>query len=62
MQINTVLMMLFSKLLDTYIDLDISLWVYRCLLPLIIAFLLPFVFVALIYISFMVLFIYKNYR
>ncbi|KAL5276766.1 TMEM68.2 family protein [Megaselia abdita] len=48
--------------LDTYIDLDISLWVYRCLLPLIIAFLLPFVFVALIYISFIVLFIYKNYR
>lgn len=48
--------------LSSYIDLDYSLWLYRLLLPLIITFLLPFVFVALIYISFIVLFVYKMHR
>ncbi|XP_065364925.1 DGAT1/2-independent enzyme synthesizing storage lipids isoform X2 [Calliphora vicina] len=46
----------------TYIDLDYSLWVYRLLTPLIATFLLPLVFVALIYISFLILYIYKLHR
>ncbi|XP_011177214.1 transmembrane protein 68 [Zeugodacus cucurbitae] len=48
--------------LSTYIDLDYSLWLYRLLWPLIVTFLLPLVFVALIYISFVMLFIYKLHR
>lgn len=49
-------------ILASYIDLDYSLWLYRFLTPLIVTFLLPLVFVALIYISFLVLFIYKLHR
>ncbi|KAL9880466.1 DGAT1/2-independent enzyme synthesizing storage lipids isoform 5-T5 [Glossina fuscipes fuscipes] len=51
-----------QELLSSYIDLDYSLWLYRLLTPLIVTFLLPLVFVALIYISFLVLFIYKLHR
>ncbi|KRF82251.1 transmembrane protein 68 isoform X1 [Drosophila novamexicana] len=51
-----------QSMLSTYIDLDYSLWLYRFLTPLIVTFLLPLVFVALIYISFLVLFIYKLHR
>ncbi|XP_017466375.1 PREDICTED: transmembrane protein 68 [Rhagoletis zephyria] len=51
-----------QEFLSTYIDLDYSLWLYRLLWPLIVTFLLPLVFVALIYISFVMLFIYKLHR
>ncbi|XP_023034817.1 transmembrane protein 68 [Drosophila willistoni] len=51
-----------QTILSSYIDLDYSLWLYRFLTPLIVTFLLPLVFVALIYISFLVLFIYKLHR
>ncbi|XP_073832744.1 DGAT1/2-independent enzyme synthesizing storage lipids [Musca autumnalis] len=50
------------EFLSFYIDLDYSLWLYRLLTPLIVTFLLPLVFVALIYISFLILFIYKLHR
>lgn len=45
-----------------YIDLDYSIWLYRLLTPLIITFLLPLVFVGLIYLSFLILYIYKLHR
>ncbi|XP_055388614.1 transmembrane protein 68 [Condylostylus longicornis] len=48
--------------LETYIDLDYSLWLYRLLLPLLITFLLPFIFVAMIYLSFLILTVYKIHR
>lgn len=51
-----------SEFIGTYVDIDYSIWLYRLLTPLIFTFLLPFVFVALIYISFLILFIYKLHR
>lgn len=50
------------RFVEGYIDLDYSLWLWRLLTPLIITFLLPLVFVALIYISFITLFVYKLHR
>lgn len=52
----------FSQFIENYIDLDYSLWLYRFLTPVIVTFLLPLVFVALIYITFLILFIYKLHR
>ncbi|XP_037937980.1 transmembrane protein 68 [Teleopsis dalmanni] len=48
--------------LSSYIDLDYSIWLYRLLTPLLITFLLPMVFVALIYISYIMLCIYRLHR
>lgn len=45
-----------------YIDLDYSIWLWRALTPLIITFLLPLVFVLLIYLSSLFLYIYKLHR
>lgn len=45
-----------------YIDLDYSIWLWRALTPLIICFLLPMVFVLLIYLSSCFLYIYKLHR
>lgn len=45
-----------------YIDLDYSIWLWRVLTPLIVTFLLPMVFVLLIYLSSCFLYIYKLHR
>lgn len=45
-----------------YIDLDYSIWLWRALTPLIITFMLPMVFVLLIYLSSCFLYIYKLHR
>lgn len=52
----------YSPLAGQYIDLDYSIWLWRALTPLIITFLLPMVFVLLIYLSSCFLYIYKLHR
>lgn len=51
-----------KKKTGQYIDLDYSIWLWRALTPLIITFLLPLVFVLLIYLSSLFLYIYKLHR
>lgn len=51
-----------SKCAGQYIDLDYSIWLWRALTPLIITFMLPLVFVLLIYITTLFLYIYKLHR
>lgn len=50
------------SLLGQFIDIDYSSWIWRILWPLIVTFLLPLVFVMLIYLSSLFLYIYKLHR
>ncbi|XP_055313631.1 transmembrane protein 68 [Sitodiplosis mosellana] len=52
----------FISYIGQYIDLDYSIWLWRALTPLIITFMLPMVFVLLIYLSSCFLYIYKLHR
>ncbi|XP_055613692.1 transmembrane protein 68-like [Uranotaenia lowii] len=45
--------------IDQYIDLNYSIWLYRLLTPLMLTFLLPSLFVLLIYLSISFLYVYK---
>lgn len=58
---NTVVAAL-TAVLSQFIDIDYSSWVWRFLWPLIVTFLLPLVFVMLIYLSSLFLYIYKLHR
>lgn len=49
------------RYLGNYIDLDYSIWLYRVMMPLFIAFLLPCIFVLLIYFTSVSLYIYRTY-
>lgn len=51
-----------ARLLGQFIDIDYSCWMWRILWPLIVTFLLPLVFVMLIYLSSLFLYIYKLHR
>lgn len=53
---------LLARLLGQFIDIDYSCWMWRILWPLIVTFLLPLVFVLLIYVSSLFLYIYKLHR
>lgn len=58
---NTVIAAL-TAVLSQFIDIDYSSWIWRILWPLIVTFLLPLVFVMLIYLSSLFLYIYKLHR
>lgn len=45
-----------------YVDLDYSIWLYRLLTPLMLTFVLPTLFVLLIYLSISFLYVYKLHR
>lgn len=60
--ISSVCSFFFVVFTGKYIDLDYSIWLWRALTPLIITFLLPLVFVLLIYLSSCFLYIYKLHR
>lgn len=49
-------------ILGQYVDLDYSIWLYRLLTPLMMTFVLPSVFVLLIYLSISFLYVYKLHR
>ncbi|XP_063701070.1 DGAT1/2-independent enzyme synthesizing storage lipids [Culicoides brevitarsis] len=49
------------RFIGKYIDLDYTIWLYRVLTPFFIAFLLPCIFVLLIYFSILLLYIYRTY-
>lgn len=58
----TYLIITFIIFLGQYIDLDYSIWLYRLLTPLIVTFLLPTFIALLLYISSLILTIYKFHR
>lgn len=51
-----------SFILGQYVDLDYSIWLYRLLTPLMLTFVLPTLFVLLIYLSISFLYVYKLHR
>uniref|UniRef100_A0A336KMQ7 CSON011024 protein n=1 Tax=Culicoides sonorensis TaxID=179676 RepID=A0A336KMQ7_CULSO len=51
----------FVRFIGNYIDLDYSIWLYRVLTPFFIAFLLPCIFLFLIYFTILCLYIYRTY-
>lgn len=59
---NDTLAATLARILGHFIDIDYSSWIWRILWPLIVTFLLPLVFVMLIYLSSLFLYIYKLHR
>uniref|UniRef100_A0A1L8DYJ6 Putative phosphate acyltransferase n=1 Tax=Nyssomyia neivai TaxID=330878 RepID=A0A1L8DYJ6_9DIPT len=59
---NATFLRYFANFLGEYIDLDYSIWLYRLLTPLLITFLLPLIFVVLIYFTSIFLYVYKLHR
>lgn len=45
-----------------YVDLDYSIWLYRLLTPLLLTFILPALFVLLIYFSISICYVFKLHR
>jgi len=60
--LNDTLVSFVGQYVGKYISLDLSIWLYRILTPLVVTFLLPCIFVLLIYFSSLTLYIFRWHK